>query len=393
MNVLDFDISKYLNDSNLTKYQKISETWAIQESSQKLGYFTHSFFRFFGKFPPPVASRFIDEYLKNNDELILDSMVGSGTTLVEATMRNLDAVGIDVNPLCTLISKVKTTYVDPDKINKYLANLVSFLDTKKNSFQKYIPEDKYLSHWFYKKNIDELAKIRLFLTTQPENEKITNLFKVGLASIIRNVSRASKGMGRMFLDPGLKAVDVPGKYSKKIKSFSDVMENWNYNKKQQKVITKDARNIPLKPNSVGLVICHPPYYNLYKYSSIFKFESLWLGLDYIKSKKQEVREGFKKGNLQEIDSYINDMKQILIEMHRILKRNRYCVLMIGDTFIKEKRLNTTSLLLKNLKQFDVEKFIVRIPKFTEASYSAAQRRTKKNVGVNIPDHIVVLKKK
>ena len=46
----------------------------------------------------------------------------------------------------------------------------------------------------------------------------------------------------------------------------------------------------------------------------------------------------------------------------------------------------------NLK-FDVEKIIIRIPKYTEASYAASQRRGTQNVGVNIPDHLVILKKK
>ena len=100
----------------------------------------------------------------------------------------------------------------------------------------------------------------------------------------------------MFLDPALEPVDVISMYSKKIRSFSEVMEKWNYDKKQQKVIATDARNLPLDENSVGLTICHPPYYNLYKYSSIFKFETLWLGLEYNGIKKQEVREGFKMGS-------------------------------------------------------------------------------------------------
>ena len=91
--------------------------------------------------------------------------------------------------------------------------------------------------------------------------------------------------------------------------------------------------------------------------------------------------------------YCNDMNKILEEISRVMKKRRYCILMMGDAAIKGKRVNTTSLLLKNQKKFDVEKIIVRIPKYTEASYAATQRRNKENVGVNIPDHLVVLKKK
>ena len=389
-----FCLSEYLKESNLAQYKKNAETWTIQESSSQLAYFTHGFFRFYGKFPPPVASRFIEDYFPKSNESILDPMVGSGTTLVEATIKNLDGIGVDINPLCVLISKAKTTYVDPDKIHVYLDKLVSSIKKKNNSLASYIPHDKYLNHWFFDENITTLARIRKFLEQNNDtNDEIVVLFKVALASIIRNISRASKGMGRMFLDPALEPADVLSRLSNKIEKMTKVMEAWNYEKKIQTVLNSDARNIPLENESAGLVICHPPYYNLYKFSSIFKFEMLWLGLPYKEIKKSEVREGFKLGSITGVQKYVFDMHEIMNEAYRILKRNRYCVLMMGDAVIKNTRVNTTSLLLKNLTKFEVEKIIVRIPKFTEASYSAGQRRKKEQVGVNIPDHLIVLRKK
>lgn len=196
----------------------------------------------------------------------------------------------------------------------------------------------------------------------------------------------------MFLDPGLSPVNVYELYAKKISVYLDVMENWDSLIKKQKIINSDARNLNIDNESIGLAICHPPYYNLYRYSSIFKFEMLWLGLDYCDTKKREIFEGFKMGNAEGVNKYVYDMILIMNEIERVLKKNRYCVLMIGDAVIKNKRVNTTSLLLKNLKKFKIEKIIVRIPKYTEASYAASQRRVTGDIGVNIPDHLIVLKK-
>ena len=393
MNPINFDLESYLKESKLDKFKKNAETWRIEESSQKLQYFTHGFFRYYGKFPPPIASRFLEEYHTKSDELILDPMVGSGTTLVEASIRNEDAVGLDVNELSVMISKAKTTYINPKKIKDCLIEFEKFTTKKITKIDSFTPNDKYLEHWFHTKNILELANIRRFIESKQEDPKISNLLKVGLASIIRNVSRASKAMGRMFLDPALEEVDTYQMYVKKILKYVEVMEKWESNKKTQKVYVKNAKNIPLKDNSVGMTICHPPYYNLYKYSSIFKFEMLWTGLDYSGTKKDEIFEGFKLGKSELVSRYIIDMNEILNEIWRVMKSKRYCVLMMGDAVIKEKRLNTTALLLQNLKKFDIEKIIVRIPKYTEASYAASQRRSKQKVGVNIPDHVVILKKK
>ncbi|MGY5144185.1 MAG: DNA methyltransferase [Candidatus Nitrosopumilus sp. bin_32a] len=393
MDTINFDLDGYLKESKLDRFKKNAETWRIEESSKKLQYFTHGFFRYYGKFPPPVASRFLEEYHKKSDELVLDPMVGSGTTLVEASLRNVDAVGLDVNELSVMLSKVKTTYIPPKKIKDCIIEFEKFTSKKIGKIKQFVPDDKYLDHWFHNKNISELANIRKFIESRPIDPKISNLLRVGLASIIRNVSRASKAMGRMFLDPALEEVDTYQMYVKKISKYAEVMENWESKKKTQKVYLKNAKNIPLEDNSVGMTICHPPYYNLYKYSSIFKFEMLWSGFDYSGTKKNEIFEGFKIGKSELVPRYLNDMNEILNEICRVMKERRYCVLMMGDAVIKEKRLNTTSLLLENLKKFDVEKIIIRIPKYTEASYAASQRRGKQNVGVNIPDHLVILKKK
>ena len=393
MNSENFDLRGYLKEANLKKYQKNAETWKIEESSQKLQYFTHGFFRFFGKFPPPVASKFLDEYFEKSDETVLDPMMGSGTTLVESSMRNIDAIGLDVNELCVMISKAKTTYIHLKKINETIDAFEKFTRKKIGKIDQFVPDDKYLEHWFFRKNISQLANIRKFINSQSNDPKMSNLLKVALGAIIRNVSRASKGMGRMFLDPALQEMDVYEMYLKRLSKFSKVMENWESKKKTQKIYLKNAKDMPIKDNSIGLTICHPPYYNLYKYSSIFKFEMLWTGADYFGTKKNEIFEGFKMGKAELVNRYVNDMNEILNEIWRVMKKRRYCVLMMGDAVIKEKRLNTTALLLKNLKKFDVEKIIVRIPKYTEASYAAAQRRRKQDVGVNIPDHLVILKKK
>ena len=117
-----------------------------------------------------------------------------------------------------------------------------------------------------------------------------------------------------------------------------------------------------------------------------------MNVRYDSTKTDEIFEGFKMGNIEGVQKYIFDMEIILNEIKRVLKKRRYCVLMIGDAVIKNTRVNTTSSLLKKVNGFEVEKIIVRIPKFTEASYAAAQRRSKSDVGINMPDHLVVLKK-
>jgi hypothetical protein len=48
--------------------------------------------------------------------VVWDPFCGSGTVLLEALSAGFDSVGLDVNPLATLISRVKTRQLDPSKI-------------------------------------------------------------------------------------------------------------------------------------------------------------------------------------------------------------------------------------------------------------------------------------
>jgi tRNA G10 N-methylase Trm11 len=389
-------LQSYLTQANLDQIKCSSEVWHINESSQKLAYLTHDFFRFFGKFPPPIAERFIRQLHNPEAGPVLDPMMGCGTTLVEALRLGRHSIGTDINPLFRMVAKTKTTFVEPKKIRLRLADLTKFRNAREEDFAQFIPKDRYLDHWFFPATQRQLGSIRAFIESLKGGEEdVIRLLKVAFASIIRQVSRASKGMGRMFFDPGIIEEDAFSVFEKKVLHMTTKLPMLKGLFPKPIVLENgDAKKTGLEDDSVGLVICHPPYFNLYRYSSIYRYELLWLGYDPKEIRKSEVREGFKQGKAELVKQYVNDMSQILSEVHRVLAPKCYCVLMIGDAIIKGERVPTTALVLDSLdsSDFQIDKIIVRIPKYTEASYAAAQRRKKAKVGIKLPDHLVLLKK-
>ncbi|MGH3085557.1 MAG: DNA methyltransferase, partial [Gaiellaceae bacterium] len=87
------------------------EAWTVPGSSRQLSYATHGVFRFFGKFPPPVAGHLISTHTAPG-ELVIDPMCGSGTTGVECILAHRRSVLGDVNPLALLLARVKTRPID-----------------------------------------------------------------------------------------------------------------------------------------------------------------------------------------------------------------------------------------------------------------------------------------
>ncbi|MDT4953964.1 MAG: hypothetical protein QOJ02_2102 [Acidobacteriota bacterium] len=390
-------VRDYLASSDLDNRDCEYEDWEIKESSAELSYLTHGFFRYFGKFPPPVARRFIEELHDPAFGPVVDPMSGSGTSLVEALLLNRAAVGLDVNPLSCLAAKVKTTPVAPSEVMEMLESYTRFyFKSGTSAARQYIPQDPHLDHWFYPETQQGLARTRRFIEERIERQDIKDVFRLILASIIRKLSRASNNMGRMFLDATLQPLDAQQLFVKKGLQMVKGFEQLKSFKPDVQVKQHDARVIFPQPLTTNLVICHPPYFNVYRYSSIYKFEMLWLGFDYAQTRGQEVRDGFKIGKKELLPAYVNDMMEVFGNIRRVLVRGGWCVLMIGDTFLRGERINTTSHVLNRLAGdglgFQLNKIIIRHPKYTEASYAAAQRRKTENIGVKLPDHIVVMRK-
>ena len=74
----------------------------------------------------------------------------------------------------------------------------------------------------------------------------------------------------------------------------------------------DARNLNLiKNESIDLIATHPPYANIIPYS------------------KQKVDGDLS--NVYSIDEFIKEMKKVAMESYRVLKPDKYCAILVGDT--------------------------------------------------------------
>ncbi len=125
-------------------------------------YLTHSLHPYPAKFPPQLPHTIIKQFARER-ATILDPFCGSGTTLVEARLLGCNAIGVDVNGLSSLLSKVKATPLS----EKELAQIGSFLDLVNNENRKWemkrpkinVKEIDGLEHWFQLNVAEELTHI------------------------------------------------------------------------------------------------------------------------------------------------------------------------------------------------------------------------------------------
>lgn len=383
--------SDLIKNSKILDFSPKVEVWTSSASNKSLSYFSHGIFRYFGKFPSVVARHLIKKYTKEGD-LVLDPMCGSGTTALESLLLKREALCNDINPLSVLISKVKVTKINKDKAIEYFGNIKKLVLESKDLEIEELIGLKNPNHWFREDTRESLTKIKKAIDVVKMEKDYKEFFMVAFLSIVRRVSNATTQQGRLFLDIETAVSDALPFFEKKVIDMVDSLSDIPL-KQDIEIVQSSAIDLNTEKKA-KLIICHPPYFNSYKYSGINSLELSWYGIDHADIRKNEIREFFKVGKSEKVEQYVLDMENVLRNLVKNLNDDGKLALMIGDTVIKGEYIPVTNLLLTKLKDvYDVELSALRIPKYTEASWVASQRRKSNNVGVNLCDLIVILKKK
>ena len=327
-------------------WNMINKDYSFSEALQKLDkidwdfkdfttqYLTHKFHSYPARFIPQIPLTFIKLFTREG-ETVLDPMCGCGTTLVEAFLNNRNSIGNDLNPLATLITKVKVTLI-PDSEFKYLKEKLQkmkrFIDLDYSRIDeriKSLPSRK-ISKVFNRIVISKLEVIRetlLEIKEQGEHDDIYDLGRVALSSTIWSLVENGGGL------------DVDELFLRKINSMEKelkMMSKIVKNPPQVKVITGDARRLELESNSVDLIVTSPPYVNALDYYRVHMYNMLWLGMDFNLFKKYEIgaHSHFIYNRFRLLSEYLGDMLRAMIEMNRVLKEKKLCVIVVGNSSLE-----------------------------------------------------------
>lgn len=313
---------------------------------------------------------------------ILDPMSGSGTVLAIAQARNHHAVGIDMDPLAVLISRVWTTAVNPTALTEEAA---AVLDRARRAFAHLRTRDAYPSDsdeetrrfvrfWFddyVRRQLTALAgaiadvedgKIRDCLWCAFSRLIITKRSGASLAMDLSH-SRPHKVFKRGPTKPFSKFTFAAGRVA-----GGCVDDGLCDSVPQARVHEGDVRRLPLSSGSIDLVLTSPPYLNAIDYMRCSKFSLVWMGytigeIRRIRSasigttvgKRQDdnyARDIISKINLRPalesreeaiLVRYVDDMQQAVRETARVLVGGGQAVYVIGEntvrgTFIPNSRI-------------------------------------------------------
>lgn len=312
-------------------------------SSEDTGYLTHSFHPYPAKFPPQLPKTILERYAVKG-QTVLDPFCGSGTTLVESRTLGMNAIGVDVNGLSVLLSKVKATPLT----TKQIKAMTSFLNHIKEEMSGWklgnrphikVKGIEGIDHWFQKNVSEEIT----FLLNQVAKEKdidIQDFLKITLSSIIVRVSNQESDTRFAAINKNIPDGYVFEQFVRKATGYVVRMAEFSKLISPQtelRVYNADSRNLDfIEDNSVDIIITSPPYANTYDYYLYHKFRKRWLDIDVKFAQYNEIGSRREYSSLKEKPEKWNaDLLKCFKEMHRVLKTGQLAFIVIGDSVIKK----------------------------------------------------------
>ncbi len=346
------------------------ETWDFRTADTKQ--YTHCFHSYPAMMIPQVAGRILDEFGKSA-ELLFDPYCGTGTSLVEANLRGINAIGTDINPLARLIAKAKTTVIPIEILDSYINNFRNFVFMAKLGrieIKPSIPNFKNIDYWFKKETQYWLALIKRFIQ-DIENENVQVFFKVAFSETVREVSLTRNSEFKLYrmtqeqiekFNPDVLSIMI----SKLIRNRNGMAEYVRLKKGNAVTRIYDFNTVVgiphqvLPPQSVDIVVTSPPYGDsrtTVAYGQFSRLSNQWLGFEKANEVDKKSMGGIRKKILKkfgfepldsviqkisavnvkrayDVSSFYIDYESSIKNISKVVKKNGIVAYVVGNRKVK-----------------------------------------------------------
>jgi DNA methylase len=285
---------------------------------------SHYWIRYPAKFHPPVAAKLLRQYTAPGD-LVIDPFCGSGSLLVEALVDGRSAIGVDVDPIAVLASRVKTRSYDVTALAGSCERLLERIEPHRPDPSFYgehvyrhgseawarqvvqreglwTPNLPSLFHWFRPYAVVDLARIARAIRRSRVEPSHRDFIWLAFAASIRASSNADPvpvsgveytSYMRRLDDEG-RVVDPFYNFERKLTRALQTLgglEGVRDEDSTVRVRRGDATKLTsvlrgALPARADALITSPPYHNAVDYHRRHLLETFWLGL----VEDQEARE-------------------------------------------------------------------------------------------------------
>jgi hypothetical protein len=270
-------------------YQDAS--WDFRTANTK--YATHCFHAYPAMMIPQVAARILEEYAPTA-RVLFDPYCGTGTSLVEASIRGMRAFATDLNPLARLLTQGKTTPLHLQVLDLYLKQYADFtfglrfgIEQQRNLV---VPDFPNRDFWFRPSEQVALAYIKQFIDNIQE-PAIAQFFQIAFSETVRDSSLTKKGEFKLVRMPDSQwerfAPNVFGIMEAKLSRNRKGLQEYMSHERLGVVTVHDfntAEGIPphIFSEEIDAVVTSPPYGDsstTVAYGQFSRLSLQWLGIE------------------------------------------------------------------------------------------------------------------
>ncbi|WP_411372581.1 TRM11 family methyltransferase [Enterococcus thailandicus] len=330
---------------------------------------------------PNMQKELIRMILQENPKIsnILDPFHGSGVTLVEGVNSELAPIGIDINPLANLITRVKLQGIDKKKIKKSISDIEDRLAS--NSFQYEKHSFQNIEKWYRGDFIDTFSKIRAAIIEE-KSANIRKYFWVCLIDPLKKYSNTRSSTFKLHVkeEEVISSMkdNICADFLAKIKKNYELLPTFNRKRKIKLYIDDSSKILKnMKEESIDFICTSPPYgdnsttvtYGQFSMLPIYWINRKDLGsfddslIQNYSSIDTSSLGGRKKKNREDISSkifhdylgtisenkrykvvsFVLDYFEVLKNFNHVLKKDGVVMMTIGNRRVDNKILPLTEL--------------------------------------------------
>ncbi len=348
--------------------RKTDNRWSFKTADTKE--FTHCYHTYPAMMIPQVARALIKEYRPSGKfELLFDPYVGSGTSLVEANLAGLNAIGTDINPLARLMAKVKTTHYDSTKLEKVFKEIQSHLVfyNKNDVINKNFERISNYSFWYSEDCLYRLSYLQQLIEEYADN---SDFFLLALSEVVREVSFTRNGEFKRYKmsEKSLSNFN-PNTFNlfetkvirnlKGLHRFNDAAPKDNFSLVYGFNSTQGIPSDIIKNESVDMIVTSPPYgdsHTTVAYGQFSRWANEWFGFEHAKDLDRYLMGGGKASEEQfetktirneidsikkmdekrylEVVSFLNDYWLSILHVSSVVRNGGTVCYVVGNRNVK-----------------------------------------------------------
>jgi hypothetical protein len=321
-------------------------------------------------------------------ETVLDPFCGCGVIPFEALVLGRHAIGNDLSPYAYVITRAKL--FAPPSLREALLLAERYLGKAEALRDRVEIGDipLWVAAFFHKRTLQEIIALVTLLRAHEQ------WFLLGcMLGILHHVRPGFLSFPASHLTPYLRKEKYPPDEFPEMYDYRDVRSRLlakverMYRRPvvlsphlRRAVLVENAQSLPIQRCSVEAIVSSPPYFDALDYGRDNRLRLWFLGVhDY----------RLLNGSLiTRRSSFAEDMTKCLMEMYRVLKPGRWCVLILGDVH-KNGTMRRTAEIVAELAQALPRPFVVEgivndsIPDI---------RRSRRGTQTTVADRILVLRK-